>query len=450
MVDKLFSDFKLIPFFCFNCLIFFWGFINLDSVYPLSEAFIMSFIFFLILGFQFFVCFSFKKLSFFLSLFFCCGNLIFFNLVLNGHSFLINFFYLVSFSFLFILLHIVDSKKTIIFFFVLSLVSLFNIFLPYFFKRQAPKNDLSLRNISNKENSKNFFFIGIDGMVSSEVYFSHFSSYNPAYVLLDSIGYSTYDIYSAGFGTLETYAKLISYKNNIHTRESLKFFNFKKSSFYLDLKGMGLKSQFNFYTNYFGGDPNNIYDSFYPKISKPFSFVLYTDERWGWYSAFFIKNFFPFEFDKYSNQFEMIHDRINSIDLNKNKWVSISHLWFPGHTLGNYNFETKNDYFEFKEYYKSTHKDLSSFFKNITNSILERDPNAVIVFFGDHGAYFLKGAEPGSDLHGFVVNDLNILKDKKDVFLAFFPKDYLNVSEVENIKKNPELLFSTFIRKNWN
>lgn len=436
------------PFFLLNSYVFLWSLINFDSIYPHNEALIMTILFIVILFSQFIFCFLLGKFGFPLSIFFSCGNLVYFNLILNGQSNSLNIVYIFLFLILFLFLNFVSKINVFIYFGILFLFTFISNTYKIF-KYNNDKTVISNKSFINIRNNKkfNFYFIGIDGMISNEMYNNFFLGDSPSLKTLNQLGFLVFDNYSPGHGTLETYAKLFSYKRDIHTRDALKLINSSSSSFFLDSKYLGYKKQFSFYTNYFGGDPNDIFDSYYPKINKPFSFVLYTDERWGWYSAYLIKNLLKFDSDNYSNQSEIICDRINSIDIINYKWISISHLWFPGHTLGSYNFNNLSDFNNFKSYYINSQRELSSFFKKITNIILKKDKNAVIVFFGDHGAYMLKGAVSDSYSYGFKVSNELILKDKRHVSVAVFPNDFLDSVDVNFLRLNPQYLFKIVINK---
>ena len=442
----LLKKFNIISFLLINFYIFLWGFINPHSIYPFSEVIIMSVLFFLILIIQIIFSYLANKFGLILSLLFSSGNLIFFNLILNGYSNFFNFIFLLIFFLLILFLNFISLSKVFFYFAVLFFSTFIFKFSFDDIDNKVIKSEKKFTMIK-KTNKSNIFFIGVDGMISNEMFFNYFKTQSSATKTLDSLDFVNFDFYSPGFSTLETYAKFLSYSKDIHVRESFKVINNENSFFYLDSKNLGYKKQFNFITNYFGGDPNNIFDSYYPRINKPFSFVIYTDNRWGWYSAYLIKKILFTNSDIYPNQFEMIYDRINSLDLNKGKWISISHLWYPGHTLNNYNMNNLEDFSYFSHYYKYSQRSLSVFFKEVSNIILSKDKNSVIVFYGDHGAFFLKGYNENSKLNDMNVTDSLVFKDNRQVLVAVYPNDFLNSEDIDDIKSNPEKLFQIVLNK---
>ena len=127
--------------------------------------------------------------------------------------------------------------------------------------------------------------------------------------------------------------------------------------------------------------------------------------------------------------------------MTNNKWISISHLWFPGHTLGSYNYDNKNEFKRFRKYYKDSQKKLASFFENVTNQILKKDANAIIIFWGDHGSYIFKSSNNKIINRDTLIDSNLIERDKREVLFSVYPKYLIDDYFVEKIKNNPELLF---------
>ncbi len=323
--------------------------------------------------------------------------------------------------------------------------------------RQITLKNLLLNNKNNNifikdcSRRKNIFIIGIDGMISTSMYTKYFNSSSVATTKLKELGFAIFDINSAGESTLETYSKLVTYKNHIgHPRNFKNSFISSSSRFYIDSKLLGYKKQFIFYSNYFGGDPNNIFDRYYPKENKPFGFILFTDDRWGWYFVKLIK--YLYRITNYQSEIkdqkDLIKSELKKINFNSDKWISISHLWFPGHTAGNYTIADSNSFYEYKKYYQHSQYELSIFFQQITELIHEFDSNAIIIFMGDHGSYLLKGGLIGSNIESIGKIDKNLLeRDRKEILLGIFPNNIFDSSDLGIINKRPELLFNIILNK---
>ena len=111
---------NILLFLMLNIFIFLWGFINLDSIYPLSEAILMAFLFFFILSLQSIFLYSFKKIGLIIAIIFSLGNFYYFNLILNDQSKSTNLIYFFIFLFFYIckkiinfILKIPTSRQTI-------------------------------------------------------------------------------------------------------------------------------------------------------------------------------------------------------------------------------------------------------------------------------------------------------------------------------------------------
>jgi hypothetical protein len=291
---------------------------------------------------------------------------------------------------------------------------------------------------------KNIYIIGIDGMISSKIFYKYFKKESEATRKLKDKGFSIFDIESAGKSTLETYSSLISYSSSIDIppRKWREIISDKKSKFYEDLNSLGYKKQFTYANNYFGQDPNKVYDDYFPKNTTVMGFCNYVDNRWGWK----ICNIYNYSIKKEltSDPFNIFFKRANRVFHKKDKWLSIFHIWFPGHSSNNFNARKENEFNIYKNYYLNSQKKLSKDFEKITNYILSNDPDAVIVFVGDHGSFLLRGLEPGDSLKSIgQLIDLDFKLDNTDVLLAIYPKEI--GEKVMSKKRKPALLFRSII-----
>jgi hypothetical protein len=426
-------------FFSINSVLFSWIFINENSIFPLEDIFPMMLIFFSILAIQLIIIKYLKIINKILYLLFSSGNLIYFNLILNGEDNLTNLIILSIFVFFFII--ILNLKKiSYLYVFCFFFLTTYVIKRVYDLQKINRNEQLESLSIDNKnKNERNIFFIGIDGMISSEMYKYVFNTKSEAISKLDSLNFKILNFTSAGESTLETYAKLFTYKKVLHPRVYLQSINSKTSKFNYESRLTGYKKQFIFFSNYFGGNPNEIFDSYYPNQISGLNFTNFIDDRWGWYSVRAIKLLIKNEKKEfnYFNQMDNIKKRINELNTQKEKWICIAHLWYPGHTNGNYSVLDSTQFKNYKNYYKQSQGNLSNFFESITKNILMKDPKAIIVFWGDHGAYFFKGAES--------IDRKLFIKDKTNVTLAVYPKNYLSKLDIVKLQSNPEKLFKIIL-----
>jgi hypothetical protein len=439
---------NILWFFYINIYVFLFGFLYIKSAYPIQDFFYMSLIFFFVIFFQTLLYFLTKRIYYLIL--FSCGNFVYFNLILNEEGYIANVLYIIIF--LIIVLVLISLKKRIYFntfFFILILSNLIsqidikNIFIL--------ENTNHLNKQVNSNFKRNIFIIGIDGMISSAMYMKYFNKTSIAYRELIKLNFSNYDIQSAGESTLETYGKLVSYQNTIgYSRNYKNYFISPKSTFYSETQKIGYKKQFIYCNNYFGGDPNNIFDVYFSKKKSLFGFLNYTDERWGWYIVKLLKFVFnsnTFQ-TKIKSQEYLILNNIKSLNLNDEKWISISHFLLPGHTISSYKVTDINALSDFKRYYEKSQTELVYFIHDVTRQILDKDKSAIIIFMGDHGSYMLRGGAIGQRIEniGKIDKDL-FVRDKSEILISVYPNNLLNSNDLQILKTNPELLFKIILEK---
>lgn len=427
-----------------SIIYFIKGFLHGNSCVPPAEILVMNLIFIVILLIQvFFIWVSKNGLQNVLAIFFSSGNLIFFNLILNDENKTNNLFYFCAFLFLSFVFVLVKHKKFYLIFFGILFANLFSPLLIYLFKGEGTRSSLG-SSVTRAE--KNIYLIGIDGMISQSFYHYIFGVPSEAHQFLYSLGYDLVDGQSPGFSTMETYGKMVTYDRQIQPRNAKLIFNNPNSLFYRNSKALGYKLKFVFFSNYFGANENKIFESYYPEKKVPLGFLFYTDNRWGWYSLRILTKFLPSasEESSFSFQKDLIFSHLYR-QSTKLKWIHMMHLWYPGHTTTNYNSTNKSDYEKFKLYYQTTQKPLADFFKVVHEKIMQQDKNAIIVFWGDHGAYFLKGRERDSNGEKSEKQRIKFQQDKTSVLYAIYPKNTLDEKARKSLTENPELFFKTIL-----
>ncbi len=289
-----------------------------------------------------------------------------------------------------------------------------------------------------KKATRNIYIIGIDGMVSEKFYIEFYSK---QYELSDYFiekKFFKFDYVSAGKTTLESYAKLINYDSSLNDRYYKKYISNKNSNLMNELNNMNYKKQFIYMDDYFGIDESSAFDEYFPKKVPTFSFYTYINPNW----AFPLKYLLEIKNELSTNQFSTIKQEIEKVNIRKEKWVSISHIWYPGHTNLQYNSLNKYEYNKFKQYYINTQKKLILEISNLTNLILKKDNNAVIVYWGDHGSYLLRNSKLKT---GSKLTNRDLSMDSTSVLIAVYPYDI--GLKIKKDLISPELLFKTIIEK---
>lgn len=370
---------------------------------------------------------------------FTLTNLFFYNFTLSSLSNSYKFFLSIIILLILNALFLINSKKVSFFFTSLLLINSFLFSSYYIENKKISKSNYSFKSSQPK---RNIYFIGLDAVISSDFYLKYFSHKKYITKTFQALEYFTKDITSPGSTTLETYSKLVSYKEDVNPRLYKFIFSNDNSQFYIDSKRLGYKIQFIYNSEYFGIDPNNIYDLFYPKKNTLFNFCTYVDDRWGCYFCkiynHFLQNSQGSSLLAKVNLFKKYNEHIFQDSC---KWFSIIHIWYPGHTQLNYDPKNENDYKEYIKYYIGCQEELKNIITEISNYILSHDNDPIIIFMGDHGSWLFKYSKPNDIIGNLSLSDSILYEDKRKVLISIYPYSFGNQILNKMSDKNSSNLF---------
>jgi len=426
----------IFSFILINIIFFINPFVFSFGMFPIHDFLIMLVLFCIVLTFELFIIttLNFHKKAF---LFFYIINYLNFILPLLPYSFKSNLFLFLIFLFIGYLFFYKGLKKIV--YTYLSIFLFIMVFSQISFSENTLNADVSR---FNKKANKNIYLVGIDGMVS-EVFFHKF--YGSNYEVVDKLkndNFEVFDFVSPGASTLQTYASMLSYKDKseIKSRDWRRIISDKNSNFYKDLDAMGYNKQFLYMDNYFGINSLGPFDNFSPNIDNYFSFYNYVNPNWGYPLILLVRMFNPEVIDQFNNITQKLIIPNNS----SQKWLSISHVWFPGHTPLNFNGNEDLSRSNYITDYKNSQRMLINGLENIKNKILQIDKNAVIVFWGDHGSYLIRNVKENSkisNIGNISAHDLH--EDSTGVLVAIYPRDI--GKKIKPEVKDNTLLFKKII-----
>lgn len=429
-IHKAFTFNLINVFFFINPFIISWGQI------PSVDFLVMVIIFLIVIIVENFVLlyFNFNKYLEISSFIFNYLNFIF---LLLPFSLKVNFLFFVNF--LILVYFNVFKRQTSPISFYMLVFSVFMFAYKYNFHTKIPK---AQERLINKQAKRNLYIIGIDGMVSEKFYIKF---YDTAYSLAHRLryeGFEVFDFYSPGKTTLQSYASAVSYidSKDLNRSSWKKILSSKESTFYSESEKFGYKKQFVYFDNYFGINAKGPFDLFYPDSISLFSFYNYVNINWAYPLHRLASRPDISSIDQFANLIE----QLNKIDLRAKKWISISHIWFPGHTKLMYDCKNKNEFESFRTYYINAQSKLIDELITLKNFIMQKDSDAVIVFWGDHGSYLLRRSQANIGLTENVYVSENDLKDDSNsVLIAVYPK---NIGEnIYEALVEPHLLFKSIL-----
>lgn len=189
----------------------------------------------------------------------------------------------------------------------------------------------------------------------------------------------------------------------------------------------GYKLQFMYHTNYFGTGHNAAIDYYYP--SESIGFCQFLPEGFGLVSCRqavldFVRNAIDSK-ATFPHMVRTLKQRIAENSISDQPWLQIAYFWTPGHTLtSRYRYDRPEDVDRYLAYFEQQSQKAAGFIEHIIDHILAKDPESIILLFGDHGAYVTRGMEDGDSNATFSSDDIHL--DRWGVSFAVYPADFCN------------------------
>lgn len=296
------------------------------------------------------------------------------------------------------------------------------------------------------------YFIVLDALVSQEALSKLYRASDLPHVkFMDENHYQIYNILTPGFDTSSTFGSWYSYGSVKNLRSPKRYFNgISSNPLYSDLRNNNFKIQFISHSDYLGVDVGKI-DSFYPQSASvaicDIGSIRYSFGICGY--DFFKKFLNLLRADivlgrRLGNElgYSYVEDRLRfSNSAQSDKWFSVSYILYPGHA----DYYAPNDYDSIEEYrrqYIMRLPALSRHLDSLHRKILTNDPEAVIIFVGDHGGYLTGRWTPaeGDNTYNQQLFDL----DRRSVLMAVYPSTFCK-NDLEKNLRNSEKLMKTLI-----
>ena len=308
---------------------------------------------------------------------------------------------------------------------------------------------LTTRVKSTPKTHRNIYLLGLDSMPGSSYYSKHFNSSPPWSDMLRHEGFRTIsDAYSSQAATFETYYSMMSLnKTDKNATTEVVLQSFFKQSFlnsllpiYQKVDSEGYKIQFMFHSPYFGVGKHQNLDYYYPDKKNSEFFCPFSLETLGFYlcNIDFLYmldrqiNKGPLDNNKNSSlhgysiarMLPTVYDRIRLIASDQTPWLSITHLWEPGHTLGEYLDYDPHEHASFQQTFQIRSEDAAQDAQKIITlikSVDKHDP--IIIIYGDHGPYLSRNWEVDAKVRERF-NDNELFQDRHGVGLYVYPINF--------------------------
>jgi len=272
--------------------------------------------------------------------------------------------------------------------------------------------------------SRNVYLIGSESLHSAKAFRDLYGARDlPHEDYLRSSGFRVLDrAYSADYTTLRNYARLFDFERDVSDDDIMAKVPFNRgNSTFRMFDDSGYRTQFIYKTTYFGLNPDLV-DYAFPK------------------AAFYQCEFVPEEFfyflcrkpvRKAINERlfgarpltpDIIRGRLEAAQVGK-PWFTFVHLSHPFHTPVNHTYEDTKAVEAFKLRLREALPGIAEKnFAATVGTIVKRDPGAVIIAIGDHGASLTRGADLETPVDQFTQSE--ILEDRLGVMVAVYPRDF--------------------------
>ena len=271
------------------------------------------------------------------------------------------------------------------------------------------------------------YLIGFDALISKAA-FDHFLGLpgEPVWnATLKDLGFNVIaDAIAAGNATRPSFHNLLNLGNGVDVENPGKFFSrIELNPAYKVFDEAGYQVQFLSSTSYFGAGIGKSIAHFYPSSLSGFcdfipqSFGILMCRRP-------VRKFLRNLMGEFAEPNALEQHFLERIEITKHQpnWITVAYLLSPGHTpsYGEYRFDDVVAKQKYISNFQVKSIEASAKINKIVSSILYSQPEAIIIVFGDHGAWMTRGAELGKSPYTKEEIDL----DQLGITFAAYPSDF--------------------------
>lgn len=295
------------------------------------------------------------------------------------------------------------------------------------------------------------YVISFDTMTSRAALREIYGIYeHPHVTVLERSGFRVTDTISAGTDTHTTLGKMFALGGEFQVRIARTFFNgVRMVPLYERLRREGYRIQFIFANTYFGVAAGQL-DYFYPGVDSA-SVCEFVDQKYGVFAchpAFrrFVQAHtglkvlgggFGGERER-AAEFNRIIERYRTVAVEREKWFSFAHFYFPAHAGFHYSESALHR--SFMDEMRGKLPELAGYLWKIIAEIKSADPDPVIIIFGDHGGWMTRGANAGDTMGERVLTPDLLELDRRGALLAVYPKTFC--AEAMGDRPDTSILFT--------
>lgn len=285
----------------------------------------------------------------------------------------------------------------------------------------------TLEALKSKSDRRNIYLISFDSAVSPQVLRTLYGNPEAVHLqFLEDSGFRVLDsAFSAGDNTRESFFNMM--RLGEEARPIRAFYSTRSlNPSYTLFENVGYKIQFLYKHNYLGSNTNTL-DYFYPE-GRFITLCDYIDESYG-FIACDRRHLIPLNELVFGTNMGMkafyikLLERIKVINNNSDeKWVTITHIYSPGHTSNNFIYTDILEKEKYIEKMLTKFTEVEQMMNEIVTLIREVDHDPVIIFYADHGPSLTRGLTYGEQNPMYTADE--IYMDKLGIMFAVYPSDF--------------------------
>jgi hypothetical protein len=294
------------------------------------------------------------------------------------------------------------------------------------------RQDVTAETVSLPIKSKrNVYILGNESLHSPKAYRELYDINDPGYVrVLQGLGFRVFDSsYSAERSTLRTYSVIFEFVRpfrNDDVGNRSPFIN--DNSTFRSFRDSGYGIQFIYVNNMFDVNPKNV-DYVYPDPEFDACDEAYPMLFYGLCQSTVVKRINELAFAavkiKYKKEIEEVRRRVDFILQTGRPWLTFTHIKFPFHTQGEYQYPDAVYAASFKRRVHEAVPIVAENMKETAGYIVEKDPSAIVVVMGDHGTHLFRGIEKDEVFSKTPPEPIErILEGDHGVTFAIYPADF--------------------------
>jgi len=132
-----------------------------------------------------------------------------------------------------------------------------------------------------------------------------------------------------------------------------------------------------------------------------------------------------------------LFERIRQVAAEDGPWLTLAYIYSPGHTPLDFNPRRREDFVQYAhEFAERRDPAAAESIDKLIRIIVESDPGAVLIIFGDHGAWMSRGIAEEGEPDDAPLTPKEVRQDRHAVVAAVYPENFC----VEEFRREPYAL----------